>query len=131
MKALSLMGYAGMVGGLVFLALTRNLFSTHPVVVAVQLLAVGLMLWARKTLGRRSFHVAANPTEGGLVTSGPYRYIRHPIYTAMCLFAAAGVAAHASWATVFTLGGIVACALVRMGFEEKFVAARYPEYRGY
>jgi protein-S-isoprenylcysteine O-methyltransferase Ste14 len=41
---------------------------------------------ARVTFGRRSFHAAANPTAGGLVTTGPYRLIRHPIYTAACLF---------------------------------------------
>jgi protein-S-isoprenylcysteine O-methyltransferase Ste14 len=34
---------------------------------------------ARVTFGGRSFHVGANPTEGGLVTKGPYRFVRHPI----------------------------------------------------
>lgn len=28
---------------------------------------------------------------GGLVTNGPYRFIRHPIYTAVCLFVWTGV----------------------------------------
>jgi protein-S-isoprenylcysteine O-methyltransferase Ste14 len=59
---------------------------------SVQLLALGLFLWARITFGRRSYHFVADPTKGGLVLGGPYRYIRHPIYAAMRLFTLAGVA---------------------------------------
>jgi protein-S-isoprenylcysteine O-methyltransferase Ste14 len=55
------------------------------------------VIWARVAFGRRSFHLAANPTEGGLVTTGPYRLIRHPIYTGVCLVAGAEVLAHLSW----------------------------------
>ena len=38
------------------------------------------------TLGLRGFHLTAESTEGHLVTAGPYLAIRHPIYTAVCLF---------------------------------------------
>jgi protein-S-isoprenylcysteine O-methyltransferase Ste14 len=89
------------------------------------------MIWARITFGRRSFHAAANPTEGGLVTTGPYRYVRHPIYAAVLLFFAGAIAAHPSWQTA-VVGVVVALALlVRMLTEEKLVTARYPEYAEY
>src|SRR4051812_9764047 len=97
LKTLSIVGYTGMIGGLLSMLVTQALFSSSPLVILVQGLALLLFLWARVTFGRRSFHLAANPTEGGLVTSGPYRYIRHPIYAAFCLFTSAGVAAHWSW----------------------------------
>jgi protein-S-isoprenylcysteine O-methyltransferase Ste14 len=42
----------------------------------LQVLALLLFLWARITFGRRSYHVVADPTAGGLVTDGPYRFIR-------------------------------------------------------
>jgi protein-S-isoprenylcysteine O-methyltransferase Ste14 len=110
---------------------TRNAFSATPLVIALQAAALLILLWARVTFGRRSFHVAANPTEGGLVTTGPYRYIRHPIYTALCLFTWAGVSAHWSWQTILcgslVLGGVAA----RIFSEEALVAARYPEYKQY
>src|SRR2546421_9689631 len=94
LKTLSIVGYAGMVGGLLGLLAARSLFSSSPLVISVQVLALLLFLWARITFGRRSYHVAADPTEGGLVTGGPYRYIRHPIYAAFCLFTSAGAVAH-------------------------------------
>jgi len=131
LKALSIVGYLGMVGGLIAQIATHNLFSSAPLVIAAQAGAVVLLLWARVTFGRRSFHVASNPTEGGLVTSGPYRYIRHPIYTSMCLFSGAGAVAHCSWTGLLLFLTLVGCALLRVFCEEAMVAARYPEYRQY
>src|SRR5678815_3918593 len=94
LRTLSVIGYAGFVGALLGLLATRSLFSSSPLVISAQVLAFLLFFWARVTFGRRSYHVMADPTEGGLVTGGPYRYIRHPIYAAFCLFISAGVAAH-------------------------------------
>jgi protein-S-isoprenylcysteine O-methyltransferase Ste14 len=130
-KTLSIIGYVGMIGGLLGLAAMRALFSPSPFVISLQVAAHVLFVWARMTFGRRSYHVTANPTEGGLVTGGPYRYIRHPIYTAFCVFAGAGVAAHWSWGAGLCGGLVIGSALLRMFCEEHLVAARYPEYREY
>ena len=131
LKAVSITGFLGMAGGIIALVATGKLFSPSPWVIATQAAALTLLLWARLTFGRRSFHAVANPTEGGLVTSGPYRYIRHPIYTAASLFCVAGVVAHWSWGGALLWGVLVGGALLRMRCEEVLVTARYPEYRQY
>ncbi|HMJ66629.1 MAG TPA: isoprenylcysteine carboxylmethyltransferase family protein [Candidatus Binatia bacterium] len=131
LKTLSIIGYAGMIGGLLGLLAMRALFSSSPLVISLQVLAFLLFLWARVTFGRRSYHVVADPTEGGLVTGGPYRYIRHPIYAAFCLFTSAGVAAHLSWNAGLCGGLVLGSALIRIYCEESLVAARYPEYAQY
>ena len=131
LKALSIVGFLGMAAGIIAQFATGNLFSSSPWVIAVQVGAVLLLLWARLAFGRRSFHPAANPTEGGLVTSGPYRYIRHPIYTAVSVFSVAGAVAHWSRASGVLGGLVVGCALLRIFSEEVMVTARYPEYRLY
>ena len=94
LRNVSIIGYFGMIAGLLSLLAMRNLFSSSPLIISVQVAAFLLFLWARITFGRRSYHVVADPTEGGLVMEGPYRYIRHPIYAAMCIFTWAGVAGH-------------------------------------
>ena len=131
LKMLSIVGYFGMFGGLLGLVALRAALSVSPLVIAVQVASLLLAVWARVTFRRRSFHVAANPTEGGLVTSGPYHFMRHPIYTAICLFTGAGVASHWSWGAcacgVLVIGSLV----MRMFCEETLVAKRYPEYREY
>ena len=75
---------------MVSLLLRRSLFAHGIALVAAQVAAVGLMAWARLVFGGRSFHAGADPTVGGLVMTGPYRIIRHPIYTAILLFLWAG-----------------------------------------
>src|SRR6478672_4144707 len=96
-KTLSFLGYLGMIGGLLGVLSLENFLAPSPIVIFFQALSLLLFLWARVTFGRRSYHVVADPTEGGLVTTGPYRYIRHPIYAASWVFTSAGAAAHWSW----------------------------------
>ncbi|MGD0539039.1 MAG: isoprenylcysteine carboxylmethyltransferase family protein [Verrucomicrobiota bacterium] len=130
-RGLSIIGYLAMAGGLLGLIYMRSVLSVSPVVIAVQLAAVALMVWARVTFGRRSFHAVANPTDGGLVTTGPYRHIRHPIYTAVCLFTVAAVAGNWSWHAAILGGVVLAGAGVRIFCEETLLVVRYPAYREY
>jgi protein-S-isoprenylcysteine O-methyltransferase Ste14 len=131
LKILSILGVVAMIGALVGLYKIGVLFTAQPVAIALQLIAVGLMVWARVTFGRRSFHAAANPTAGGLVTTGPYGFIRHPIYTAACLFGWGAIVVH--WSLVSVALGILLLlgALVRMMCEERLVKQKYPEYVEY
>jgi protein-S-isoprenylcysteine O-methyltransferase Ste14 len=131
LKVISIIGYLSMVAGIIALLLTHRLFSWSPVVIALQVAGLALMIWARVTFGRRSYHFAANPTEGGLVTSGPYRFIRHPIYSAVCIFTLAGVAVHWSWQSAVIGGVVLAGAVVRLRCEEILLTKRYPDYVGY
>jgi protein-S-isoprenylcysteine O-methyltransferase Ste14 len=120
-----------MMAGMLGLLFSRALFSPSPAVIATQCAAVALMAWARLTLGSRSFHAAADPTAGGLVTGGPYRFIRHPIYTAACLFGWAGIMGNWSWRSGLFGALLFLGALGRMLCEEKLVTEQYPEYRKY
>src|ERR1044071_7450416 len=131
LKVISMLGVVVMIGALIGLYKIGVLFTAQPIAIALQLMAIGLMVWARITFGRRSFHAAANPTAGGLVTTGPYRFIRHPIYTAACLFGWASIVVH--WSLVSIAFGILLLlgALVRMICEERLVKQKYPEYVEY
>jgi protein-S-isoprenylcysteine O-methyltransferase Ste14 len=131
MRVVSLAGLLLMVAAILGLVYSHALFSRSPVVIGVQVAAVGLVLWARITFGRRSFHAAADPTDGGLVTTGPYHFIRHPIYTGGCLFCGAGILASVSVVSVALGGLLLLGALTRMLTEERLLTQRYPAYRQY
>ena len=107
------------------------LFGNNSISVAVQVLAVCLMIWARVVFGKRSFHAVGNPTDGPLVRTGPYQYIRHPIYAAVLYFVWAGVLTHFTMMTV-TIGLFaILGAGMRIFVEETFLRQRYPEYAEY
>jgi len=131
LKLISMLGLVVMIGALIGLYEIGVLFTSQPIAIALQLIAAGLMVWSRVTFGRRSFHAAANPTEGGLVTTGPYRIIRHPIYTAVCLFGWGPIVVHLSLVTVALGIVLLLGALVRMICEERLVKQKYPEYVEY
>ena len=131
LKHASVIGFLVAVASLVTLLFQDSLFASDPFSILVQILAGLLMIWARWTFGRRSFHARADPTEGGLVTSGPYRYLRHPIYAAVIYFTWTGVFTHLSVLHFFLAVVLTAGLAVRMFAEERLVTLRYPEYADY
>ena len=130
-RNISLLALAGAVAGLFYLMYKNYLFSPNPFAIALQVAAAALMVWARITFGKRSFHAGANPTAGGLVTRGPYRYWRHPIYAAITYFVWAGVLSYHSVEAHATALAVTLCLAVRMILEEQLLIAEYPEYTEY
>jgi methyltransferase len=64
--------------------------------------ALGLRWWALRALGDRwTTRVVVVPGET-LVTSGPYRWLRHPNYVAVVLEIAAIPMLHCAWITAVT-----------------------------
>jgi protein-S-isoprenylcysteine O-methyltransferase Ste14 len=130
-KAASLVAFVLLVACCLWMYVIGSLFANGPVTLAVQGAAVLLMIWARVIFRARSFHAAANPTEGGIVTTGPYRYIRHPIYAAIFYFLAAGAAAHPSLGSLSATVIAAAMLFIRARSEEILLLERYPEYSQY
>ena len=117
--------------GVVYLLFTKHLFAVGPIGITVQVVAAALMLWARITFGRRSFHATASPTAGGLVTHGPYRLLRHPIYASLVYFVWAGVLSAPRADSVGAAACFTACLIGRMLLEERLLRQRYEGYRQY
>ncbi|HEV2612155.1 MAG TPA: isoprenylcysteine carboxylmethyltransferase family protein [Noviherbaspirillum sp.] len=95
--------------------------------------ALGMLLLARSALNLgRSLTPLPRPKPGGeLVTSGAYRFVRHPIYLGV-LLACLGV----SLATTSLLRlGLTAILFIFFDMkarkEERWLAERYPEYVQY
>ncbi len=110
---------------------TGCLFSQNPVAINIQALAVLLMLLARITFGIRSFHSAANTTEGKLVTHGPYKYWRHPIYASIMYFISASLISYPFLLTLAMIVLVSGALVIRALLEEKFLRQAYPEYEEY
>jgi len=131
LKVLSVGGFLMMASGIAALIVTKTIVSTFLPAIVAQVAAFALMLWARRTFGRRSFHLSADPTDGGLVTTGPYRFVRHPIYTAVCIFVWAALLGSPSIQTLLFAVLVTIGAVIRIFCEEHSLVRQYPEYKSY
>ena len=123
--------YALLAIPLAFLVVTKRFFSPMPVVIALQAAGVLVVVWARVTFGMRSFHVGPNATQGGLVTTGPYRFVRHPIYAGVLIVLAGVLVGHHDVTTLIPVACVALALIVRIVAEERAVLRTYPEYAGY
>ena len=127
----------GAIGAFVIVGILPRSLPTHVLALAVPgavLFACGIALavWARLHLGRDWGMPTSQRADPELVTSGPYRFVRHPIYTGL-LTALLGTA------LVDSLTGLIVVAVLVPYFyycgtvEEKNLTASfpaaYPEYK--
>jgi protein-S-isoprenylcysteine O-methyltransferase Ste14 len=77
----------------------------------------------------RSFSIMAETRQ--LVTTGPYRFVRHPLYFAEEIAMVGVFMQFASVWTALLLAMQIAFQLRRMHNEELVLAARFPEYAAY
>jgi protein-S-isoprenylcysteine O-methyltransferase Ste14 len=96
------------------------------------LTGLGLALWARVYLGRNWGTPMSEKVDAELVTTGPYRYIRNPIYSGLIL-AAIGTAIAVSWywlvAVVFMGAYFIYSATVEEHIMERLFPNDYPAYK--
>src|SRR5579863_5767635 len=94
-----------LVAVLAFILLRLGAFRSHGVnsdavreVIGIALFVLGLAfaIWARLHIGRNWGMPMSQKEVPELVTSGPYRFVRHPIYTGL-LIAGVGTAVALSW----------------------------------
>lgn len=101
--------------------------------VGIALFGFALLQWAQVTLGKNWSDTPRMIKEQALVTSGPYQFIRHPIYTAFIFILGSTLFISANWLIGFAWIGMTILEIVsRIGFEEavmlEYFGDRYRDY---
>jgi len=101
--------------------------------VGIVLLGFALLQGAQNTLGKNWSDTPRMIREQSLVTGGPYRFIRHPIYTAFLLILGSTLFISANWLVGFTWIGMTVLEIAsRIGFEESLMLEYFgDQYRDY
>ncbi len=94
--------------------------------VIVFLSGLGLAVWARIHLGRNWGMPMTEKAEPELVTSGPYRLVRHPIYSGILLgMLGTALATNLYW--LIALGAALAYFVYSATVEERLLTASFPD----
>ena len=100
------------------------------VLAGVFVAGVTLRAWAIREFGVQYSHRVVRISEGGLISSGPYRVLRHPAYAGMLLANIGFVGFFASPASIAALALLIAAVLWRIRVEED-VLTESPQYRAF
>jgi len=103
-----------------------------PLALAFAAGAVALGAWTLAYNRPGNFNIRPEPhARGRLVGGGPYRYVRHPMYSAVLLFAAAETTAYQDPWKVVASALLFAVLLGKATIEEAYLTDRYAEYADY
>lgn len=97
------------------------------------LAAIPLVWWVFRSLGRNVSETVLTKDEHVLVTHGPYRWIRHPLYTvATLLFFSLGLVSESSLLIAAAVAAFLAIARFAVPREETQLEAKFGDaYRTY
>jgi protein-S-isoprenylcysteine O-methyltransferase Ste14 len=91
-----------------------------------------LALWAIITMQKSRLRILPEPAgDALLITNGPYRFVRHPMYTAILLGSVGLLISHF---TLLRLGITVTLTIVliiKLFWEEKMLLNKFREYKNY
>ena len=107
-------------------------WSSVPLPVALRWVGIGigvgggsLLVWTYRTLGTNITDTVVTRRHHALVTTGPYRFIRHPFYAASGLAFLANGLATANWFILLMGGLAMLLHVVRATTEEEHLVRRF------
>ena len=93
---------------------------------------VFLLAWSAIAMRQTVFSVfPEHRQKASLVTTGPYRFVRHPMYTAVLLGCGGLVLTHYTWLRLAMFILLVVVLVIKLHFEEKLLAEKFDKYAAY
>ena len=123
----------GHVWGVLATPFIARSWTGYGIGVALVALGLGYAVQARRHLGANWSAAVTLKQKHALVQSGPYRHVRHPIYTGMLLAFVGSALALAEWRGVLAVLVAAGALLVKLRREERWMLERfgddYAKYR--
>jgi protein-S-isoprenylcysteine O-methyltransferase Ste14 len=118
--------------GLIILLLFSTRFRLHGWAMVCIATAVLLLLWGVASMRRSRLRVTPIPAkDASLVTSGPYRFIRHPMYTSVLLGSVGLLVMDFGLLRLALLMLLILVLSLKLRFEEALLSRLFPDYPEY
>lgn len=96
------------------------------------LLAIALAIWAILSMMRGKFRISPIPAEAAiLIISGPYKWIRHPMYSAIFLGVIGLFTFHFSWIKLGLFISLIIVLSIKLEWEETLLSKKFNDYQVY
>lgn len=119
-------------GGILFFVLSGEIYPDSLLVFSLLSISLLLGVWAVLSMNSKTLTVLPDARPNAtLTTSGPYKFIRHPMYTAVLLLLTALLVNEFSIVRMLVLLVVAVVLILKINIEEKILLAKYPEYADY
>ena len=93
---------------------------------------IALGAWAIFTMDRETLSVSPQLRKSAKLTvSGPYRFVRHPMYTALLMFGGSYAMSDNSVFGLLLWCSLAFILIIKMAYEEVMLKRRFQEYESY
>jgi protein-S-isoprenylcysteine O-methyltransferase Ste14 len=95
-------------------------------------LSILLLAWAIMTMRKSRLNILPDPhTNAILISNGPYRFIRHPMYTAILLGSSGLLFSQFTWFRLLIVVALAIVLVVKLTWEEKMLSHKFENYKQY
>jgi protein-S-isoprenylcysteine O-methyltransferase Ste14 len=118
---------------MLFLFLTGPWIAKSIFLIVLEILGLVLWLWSFGImLFAKSYGLFPEIGQKSvLITKGPYRFIRHPIYSGMLLLALALILNYWNTFRLFLFFLLLVSSLLKLGYEEEILKKHFKDYTDY
>ena len=114
------------------IVMTGPILASSWIFLVLELLGLALGLWAVVAMNLRNLHVLPDVhPDSTLVTQGPYRFIRHPMYTTLLLVTLALVLDAFSLERLLMWTVLLGDLWIKLRYEENMLTLHFHDYQEY
>lgn len=116
----------------ILLVLTGPIIASNPLLLLIEITAIGLGSWALSKNKIGNFNISPNvKRHSKLVVNGPYKFVRHPMYAALLLGTLALVFNKFSFIRLWIWITLSATVIIKLLIEERLLIKHFRRYASY
>lgn len=117
---------------LLFIFLTGPVIAQNIIFLVLEGIGFFIGLWAVFEMRTSVLRISAEVSKkSSLITTGPYRFIRHPMYASLAIIAFSLVIDHFTLVRFAALLILLLDLTIKINFEEKLLESHFKEYKTY
>ncbi len=119
-------------GGLLAIVLTGSFFANNKILLAIEILGISLAIWALVSMKFNNLNIYPDIKQNAkLVKAGPYKLIRHPMYSSIILSVLPLIIDQFSVLRLIIYLVIVTDLVIKLNYEENMLKLHFEGYNDY